>query len=194
MVDLPLAGAPAMAMTRRPPSGTLRSSDSTWVMKASVANSVGIDRWYRPRQVTGGSLRLAPAASHLARVTATLRWAVVLVDLDPTVEHEQAGHRRALVVSYEPFHRSGMCVVCPISVRAPRHPGEVPIPAGHAGQTRDAVILCHQVRTIDQRRITTFQIGGQAQYVSEPAIRRPVRIALARQLGLDIPSAEDGAA
>lgn len=98
------------------------------------------------------------------------------------------------MVSYEPFHRSGMCVVCPISARPPRHPGEVPTPAGHAGQTRDAVILCHLVRTIDQRRITTLEIGGQPQHVTAPAIRRRVRAALARQLGLDIPAAQDGAA
>ena len=129
----------------------------------------------------------------MARVDQPLRWAIVLVDFDPTVGHEQAGHRRALVVSYEPFHRSGMCVVCPISARPPRHPGEVPIPAGHAGQTKDAVILCHQVRTIDQRRVTTFEIGGRAQYVTEGVIRRLVRAALARQLGLDIPAADDGA-
>ena len=123
-----------------------------------------------------------------------LRWAIVLVDFDPTVGHEQSGHRRALVVSYEPFHRSGMCIVCPISARPPKRPGEVPIPAGHAGQTKDAVILCHQLRTIDQRRITAFEVGGHTQHVTEPSIRRLVRVALARQLGLDVPSAEDGAA
>jgi mRNA-degrading endonuclease toxin of MazEF toxin-antitoxin module len=129
----------------------------------------------------------------MARMSRPLRWAIVLVDFDPTVGHEQTGHRRALVVSYEPFHRSGMCVVCPISARPPRHPGEVPIPEGHAGQTRDAVILCHQVRTIDQRRITTFEVGGRPQHVTDPTIRRAVRAALARQLGLDIPAADDGA-
>jgi mRNA-degrading endonuclease toxin of MazEF toxin-antitoxin module len=127
-------------------------------------------------------------------VGAVTRWGVVLIDLDPTVGHEQAGVRRALVVSREPFHRSGMATVCPISARAPRYPAEVAIPAGHAGQTLDAVILCHQIRTIDLRRVTAFELGGQPQNVTDPVIRSAVRVALARQLGLDMPADLDGAA
>lgn len=122
-----------------------------------------------------------------------LRWAVVLVDLDPTVGHEQAGHRRALVVSYEPFHRSGMAAVCPISTRVAKYPGEVPIVGGRAGQTSDAVVLCHQLRTIDLQRVTAFEIQGDRQYVTDPGVRRGVRSALARHLGLDLPPNEDGA-
>lgn len=130
----------------------------------------------------------------MAGVNQPLRWAIVLVDFDPTVGHEQPGHRRALVVSYEPFHRSGMAAVCPISARAPRYPGEVAIPVGHAGQARDAVVLCHQLRTIDLERVTAFELAGRVQRVTDPQIRRSVRAALARHLGLDVPDAEDGAA
>jgi mRNA interferase MazF len=122
------------------------------------------------------------------------RWSVVVIDLDPVVGHEQAGQRRALVVSYDAFHRSGMATVCPISSRPPKYPGEVAVPAGHAGQTLDGVVLVHQVRTIDLRRVTTFTIGGVAQQVADPVIRREVRRALAHHLGLDIPAAADGAA
>ncbi len=128
----------------------------------------------------------------MARLSEPLRWAVVLVDLDPTVGHEQAGHRRALVVSYEPFHRSGMAAVCPMSARAPRYPGEVTIPQGHAGQTRDAVVLCHQLRTLDLERVTAFEIEGRRQYVTDPDVRRDVRKSLSRHLGLDLPPSDDG--
>ena len=124
-----------------------------------------------------------------------LRWGVVIVDLEPgTVGHEQQGRRRALVVSHEAFHASGMATVCPISAREPQYPGEVAIPSGHAGQTKDGAILCHQVRTIDLERITALEIAGRPQFVTEPAIRTQVRTALARQLGLDIPAVVDGAA
>jgi mRNA interferase MazF len=123
-----------------------------------------------------------------------LRWSVVIVDFDPAVGHEQAGQRRALVVSYEPFHRSGMAAVCPITSRAPKYPGEVAIPAGHAGQTLDGVVLVHQLRTIDLRRVRAFEVGGQAQFVTEPGVRRAIRRALAHHLGLDVPAAADGAA
>ena len=123
-----------------------------------------------------------------------LRWSVVIVDFDPVVGHEQAGQRRALVVSYEPFHRSGMAAVCPITSRAPKYPGEVPIPAGHAGQTLDGLVLVHQIRTIDLRRVTSFEVGGQPQVVTDPELRRSVRRALAHHLGLDVTAAADGAA
>lgn len=122
-----------------------------------------------------------------------LRWAIVIVDLDPTVGHEQRGRRRALVVSYEPFHRSGLAAVCPITTRPPKYPAEVPIPAGHAGQTKDGLILVHQLRTIDLRRVTAFEVGGAAQFVTSRGVRREVRAALAHQLGLDVPAAADGA-
>jgi mRNA interferase MazF len=122
-----------------------------------------------------------------------LRWAVVLVDLDPSRGHEQAGTRRALVVSYESFHRSGMATICPITTRPPKYPGEVPLPDGHAGQTRDGLILCHQVRTLDLGRVTTYELGGRVQYVTDRDVRVGVRSALAHQLGLDMPAVVDGA-
>lgn len=123
-----------------------------------------------------------------------LRWAVAIIDLEPTVGHEQAGQRRALVVSYEAFHRSGLATVCPISARPPRYPGEVAIPRGEAGQTLDATILCHQVRTIDLGRVTALEIGGRLEYVTDGAIRAAVRAALLHHLGLDLPADVDGAA
>jgi mRNA interferase MazF len=130
----------------------------------------------------------------VAELTATpLRWAVVLVDLDPTRGHEQAGRRRALVVSYEAFHRSGMATVCPITARQPKYPGEVPIPEGHAGQTKDGLVLCHQVRTLDLSRATALEVGGRIQYVTDRSVRTAVRSALAHHLGLDAPAVTDGA-
>jgi mRNA interferase MazF len=127
----------------------------------------------------------------VASVRQPLRWSVVIVDLDPVQGHEQAGERRALVVSYEPFHRSGLATVCPISAARsePRYPGDVAIPSGEAGQTRAAVIVASQVRTISQRRIRAPAVGT----VTDPAIRRDVRAALAHHLGLDIPAIGDGA-
>jgi mRNA-degrading endonuclease toxin of MazEF toxin-antitoxin module len=134
-------------------------------------------------------------AQGLAR--SPLRWAVVIVDLDPVEGHEQAGSRRALVVSYEAFHRSGLLTVCPITAarQTPRYPGEVAIPAGEAGQTKPGLILCHQVRTISVKRIGATRIlpGGAVAYLTDPAIRAAVRTALHHHLGLDIPPRPDGA-
>ena len=120
--------------------------------------------------------------------TGPLRWAVVVVGLDPAKGHEQAGKRRALVVSYEPFHRSGLMTVCPITAARsePRYPGEVAIPAGEAGQTKPGVIMCAQVRTVTQGRIRGRPLG-----IVSPETRRQVRRALAHHLGLDIPAVVD---
>ena len=126
-----------------------------------------------------------------------LRWAVVIVSLDPAKGHEQAGSRRVLVVSYEPFHRSALMTVCPITAARSeaRYPGEVPLPAGEAGQTKDGVILCHQVRTISVDRIVMREVrfGADMSYLTDPAIRAAVRLALTHHLGLDIRPALDGA-
>jgi mRNA-degrading endonuclease toxin of MazEF toxin-antitoxin module len=127
-----------------------------------------------------------------------LRWAVVIVDLDPTEGHEQAGQRRALVVSYEAFHRSGLLTVCPITAarEKPRYPGEVALPAGEAGQTKNGLILCAQLRTISVRRIRASGIlpDGGIAYLTDPRIRSAIRAALRHHLGLDIPPLSDGAA
>lgn len=127
----------------------------------------------------------------MAGLSVPLRWAVVIVGLDPVQGHEQAGERRALVVSYEPFHRSGLATVCPITAArtAARYPGDVPIPAGEAGQTRDAVIVASQVRTVSVRRLRGAPLGT----VTDRRIRSQVRRALAHHLGLDIPAIGDGA-
>lgn len=127
-----------------------------------------------------------------------LRWAIVIVGLDPVEGHKQAGERRALVVSYEAFHRSGLLTVCPIAAarETPRYPGEVAIPAGEAGQTKPVLILCAQVRTISVRRVRATGIlsGGGVAYLNDSGIRTAVRAALRHHLGLDIPPMSDGAA
>ena len=119
------------------------------------------------------------------------------VALDPEVGHEQAGTRRALVVSYEPFHRSGLMTVCPITAARSdaRYPGDVPIPVGVAGQTKPGVILCQQLRTISAERIVRDEDTGGIvlHYLSDPELRAAVRRAIAHQLGLDIPAVSDGA-
>jgi len=120
-----------------------------------------------------------------------LRWGIVVVALDPVEGHEQAGTRRALVVSYEPFHRSGLMTVCPLTAaRAEaRYPGDVPLPVGMAGQTKPAVILCSQVHTISTRRMRGAPVG----FLTDAGLRRRVRQALAHHLGLDIAAVADRA-
>lgn len=127
-----------------------------------------------------------------------LRWAVFIIDLGAvgSVEikgHEQGGERRCLVVSYEPFHALGRVSICPITAQRtkPRYPGEVALPEGEAGQTADAIILCHQVRTVSVLRIK--RDSGVIGYLMNPMIRTEVRFALAQHMGLDVDAGSDGA-
>ena len=110
-----------------------------------------------------------------------LRWGIVVV--------AQAGTRRALVVSYEPFHRSGLMTVCPVTAaRAEaRYPGDVAVPVGEAGQTKPGLIICSQVRTISMLRLRGAPVG----YLTDPQLRGQVRTALAHHLALDIPAVVD---
>ena len=128
----------------------------------------------------------------MAASTRRLRWAVLLLDFDPVLGHEQGGERRALVVSYEPLHSAGMIAVCPVTAaRTERvRPAEVQIPVGEAGQTKPGLVLCHQVRTVSLLRAKP---EGPVRYLTDPDIRAKVREALAVHLGLDIPGAGDGA-
>lgn len=125
-----------------------------------------------------------------------LRWAVVLLQLDPVEGHEQAGQRPVLVVSYESFHRLGLMTVVPLtSARtAPRLPGDVAIPAGEAGLQRPGVIICSQVRTVSMHRIVSDRATAAGlRYLTDAAIRRQVREALAHHLALDVRPGVDGA-
>jgi mRNA-degrading endonuclease toxin of MazEF toxin-antitoxin module len=120
---------------------------------------------------------------------------VVWVGLDPTLGHEQARRRPALVVSFEPFHSSGLLTVLPItSARTvARYPGDVPIPAGTAGLPRAGVVIC-QPRTVSIRRLLRSSDSGTdvVGYLDNQALRRQVRDAVAHHFALDIRPIRDG--
>ncbi|NPV39867.1 MAG: mRNA-degrading endonuclease [Anaerolineae bacterium] len=72
---------------------------------------------------------------------------LIKLDFDNTTGHEQAGYRRALVISPEIYNRKvGLAVVCSITNQQKGYPFEVEIPTG---LKVTGVILSDQVRTID---------------------------------------------
>ena len=71
---------------------------------------------------------------------------LVWIDLNPTLGHEQSGHRPAIVLTPQQYNvRSGLCIVCPITSRARGYPFEVVIPDG---QAISGIILVDQVRSV----------------------------------------------
>ena len=88
----------------------------------------------------------------------TYQWTAFHADLDPTIDHEQAGERPVLVVSAEPLNeRYDVVMVVPITSRKNNRParlGEVLLPAGAGGLRVESFALCYQVRTLDKSRLT----------------------------------------
>lgn len=111
------------------------------------------------------------------------RGEVRLVDLgQPREDHEQAGRRPAVALQTDDLSPLSTVVIIPLTTQ-PRRAGfanTVLIPAREAGQNRDSVALCHQIRALDRRKLT-HKIG-------ELAPERLSEIELAVLFVLGIPS------
>jgi Growth inhibitor len=59
------------------------------------------------------------------------------------------------------------------------YPNEALLPAGEAGITMDSIVLCHQIRTIDKRRLSL--VYGE---VTDPLVQVSVEEAIRFQFGL----------
>ena len=79
----------------------------------------------------------------------------VWLNFTPQVGHEQAGRRRALVLSAAAYNgRVGLAIFCPITSQAKGYPFEVELPSGLPIR---GVILSDQARSLDWRgRQATF--------------------------------------
>lgn len=87
------------------------------------------------------------------------RGEVYWADLEPRSGSEQQGRRPVVIVSHDSLNqieswRSFVIVPLTTSPRqARRGPSAVPVTAGEAGLHRDSVALCHQVTTLDKRKV-----------------------------------------
>ena len=91
---------------------------------------------------------------------------LVWIDLDPTLGHEQSGHRPAIVLTPRQYNtRSGLCIMCPITSRARGYPFEVAIPHGRA---ISGIILVDQVRSISwEKRYVKMADVAPAELLDE---------------------------
>jgi mRNA interferase MazF len=70
---------------------------------------------------------------------------IIWVDLNPTVGHEQAGRRPALVLSPSSYNeKTSLLLACAMTNQAKGYPFEVPMPNG-------GVVLADQVKCLDWR-------------------------------------------
>jgi mRNA interferase MazF len=90
----------------------------------------------------------------------TVRGQIVEVDLDPVVGHEQGRLRPCVVVQNDVSNRFGSTtIVVPVTDAknfAHRSPIYVLAPRGDGGLKKDSLVLCDQIRTVDQQRFGRF--------------------------------------
>jgi mRNA interferase MazF len=88
------------------------------------------------------------------------RWSIYRANLDPVIGSEQGKTRPVLIISEDAINDLLNIVnVLPITSRKPgrnTYPNEVLVPANHFGLPNESIILCHQIRTLDKRRLSTL--------------------------------------
>ncbi len=85
------------------------------------------------------------------------RGEIWLVNFNPTLGHEQAGMRPALVLSANRFNAgpSGLVVVLPITKRNRGILTHIPVAPPEGGLNLSSVILCDQLRTVSAQRLSS---------------------------------------
>jgi mRNA interferase MazF len=71
---------------------------------------------------------------------------IVWLEFTPQAEHEQAGHRPAVVLSPATYNRFGLMLCCPLTTKRKGYPFEVPI-----DDERQSAVLADQVKSLDWR-------------------------------------------
>jgi len=91
-------------------------------------------------------------------VTTYRRWDFAWAGLDPSVGHEQAGHRPVLVLSHDVISRTiGLVAIVPLTTwkKGRRvYPTEVLLPTEATSLSSPSLALCHQVRTVSENRLS----------------------------------------
>ncbi|MBK9984719.1 MAG: type II toxin-antitoxin system PemK/MazF family toxin [Saprospiraceae bacterium] len=111
------------------------------------------------------------------------RWSIYRADLDPVIGSEQGKSRPVLIISEDEINDILNIVnVIPITSRKSGrqiYPNEVLIQAGQFGLTYESIILCHQIRTLDKKRLD--KLFGR---ITDINIQEEVIDSLCFQLGI----------
>jgi len=109
------------------------------------------------------------------------RWSVWLANLDPVIGSEQGKTRPVLVMSQTALNQTLPVVnVLPITSRKPNrriYPNEALLPIQTANLTKESIVLCYQIRTLDKQRLVN-KIGN----LNAPILQEKITEALCFQL------------
>lgn len=109
------------------------------------------------------------------------RGMVIQINLDPTIGHEIRKSRPCVVVQNDIGNQhSSLTIVAAIEgaehVRK-MYPVNVFVPRGEGGLAKDSVVLCNQIRTVDEARLG--RIYGKFDEPIMAAIDQALKISLA---------------
>jgi mRNA interferase MazF len=103
------------------------------------------------------------------------KWEIYRADLDPVIGSEQGKTRPVLIISESDINSLLNIVnVLPITSRKPGrniYPNEAVLDAGSFGLANESIVLCHQIRTLDKRRLshkygTVQDLDNQAEIIA----------------------------
>lgn len=113
------------------------------------------------------------------------KWSIWRANLDPVVGSEQGKSRPVIIISENDINELLNAVnIIPITSRKPGrevYPNEVLISASKTGLDVESIALCHQIRTIDKKRLS--KLYGN---IGSKKVQRKILEALTFQLGISI--------
>ena len=113
------------------------------------------------------------------------KWSIWRADLDPVIGSEQGKSRPVLIISEDDINELLNNVnIIPITSRKSQrivYPNETLLPEGKFGLEKESLALCHQIRTINKRRLSTKY--GQ---ISDKHTRNQIIEAICFQLGISL--------
>ena len=109
-----------------------------------------------------------------------VRGTVLDINLDPTLGHEQFKTRPCVVVQNDIGNKNASTTIVAVitgaeNIKRP-YPVNVPIPVGEGGLQKPSVVLCSQIRTVDEMRFE--KIYGQLSASTMKQIDVALRISL----------------
>ncbi|MBN8702942.1 MAG: type II toxin-antitoxin system PemK/MazF family toxin [Bacteroidetes bacterium] len=112
------------------------------------------------------------------------KWTIYQANLDPVIGSEQGKSRPVLIISEEEINKLLNIVnIIPITskkVGRQIYPNESFIPSDKFGLPNNSIALCHQIRTIDKRRLS--KLYGE---INDPQLQDEIIEALCFQLGIN---------
>ncbi|MFA6262826.1 MAG: type II toxin-antitoxin system PemK/MazF family toxin [Candidatus Babeliales bacterium] len=98
-----------------------------------------------------------------------IRGSVWLVDLDPTVGHEQAKKRPCLVISSDTYNhgRAGLAIILPITSKQRELYWHVTINPSEGGLEKVSYVICDQMRCVSLERFAPKCFGFIGDYTMQ---------------------------